>query len=253
MNSSWITESYTRIRVRVLLLGMRGGTEARDLRYANSRAVSSTPFASDTVRDLLTVDSVGAYLRERGVVPVGVHTSATELAGGISNVVLRVDFDGRSVVVKQALARLRVPDVWEFDPKRIFVECACMEVLGTILPDGDVPTVLDIDRAALTFVMSCAPKGGVNWKAALLRGDVDPVAVRHVAEQLGRIHREAQALPDLAVRFADLMPLIEGRINPYHRATALANPDLADAITEDIVRRPSTAGHWCTATMHPRI
>ena len=111
-----------------------------------------------------------------------------------------------------------------------------MEVLGTILPDGDVPTVLDIDRAALTFVMSCAPKGGVNWKAALLRGDVDPVAVRHVAEQLGRIHREAQALPDLAVRFADLMPLIEGRINPYHRATALANPDLADAITEDIVR-----------------
>lgn len=190
-------------------------------------------------RDLLTVDSVGAYLCERGVVPVGVDTSAIELAGGISNVVLKVDFDGRSVVVKQALAQLRVADVWEFDPKRILVECACMEVLGSILPDGDVPTVLDVDRETLTLVMSCAPTGGVNWKEALLRGDVDPGAVRYVAEQLARIHREAQALPDLAARFADLMPMIEGRINPYHRATALANPDLADAITEDIARLTS--------------
>ena len=215
---------------------MRGGTEARDIRDPISRAVASTPVVCGADRDLLTVESVGGYLRERGVAPEGMDISAMELAGGISNVVLRVDFDGRSVVVKQALAQLRVADVWEFDPKRILVECTCMEVLGSILRDGDVPTVLDIDRDALTLVMSCAPTGGVNWKEALLRGDVDPLAVRLVAEQLARVHREAQAMPGLAARFADLMPLIEGRINPYHRAAALANPDLADAITEDITR-----------------
>ena len=138
--------------------------------------------------------------------------------------------------MKQSLAELRVVDRWEFNPERILVECACMEVLGSILPDGAVPTVLDVDRETLTFVMSCAPVGGVNWKETLLLGEVDPAAVRYAAELLAQVHREAASRPELATRFADLMPLIEGRTNPYHRVAALANPDLADAIIEDIDR-----------------
>jgi Phosphotransferase enzyme family len=215
---------------------MRGGIEARDARGAERPVATQSTSGCGSARALLTTDSVLDYLRERGIVPVGSKASAIALAGGISNVVLRVGFDQRSVVVKQALAQLRVAEVWEFDPRRILVECACMEVLNPILPAGAVPTVLDLDREGLTFVMSCAPDGGVNWKEELLRGQVSLEAVGYGAETLGRIHRDAAGRPELARRFADLMPLIEGRINAYHRAAALANADLADAITEDIER-----------------
>lgn len=213
---------------------MRRGSETRAARVAGGRVAAST--ASFGRRQLLTIESAADYLRQRGVIPAGAQTRVTPLAGGISNVVLRVNFDGRSVVVKQSLAELRVADRWEFNPARILVECACMEVLGSMLPDGAVPTVLDVDGETLTFVMSCAPAGGANWKETLLRGEVHPVAVQHVAERLAHVHRGAASRPELATRFTDLMPLIEGRTNPYHRMAALANPDLADAIIEDIDR-----------------
>ena len=40
----------------------------------------------------------------------------------------------RAVVVKQSLPMLRVEEVWEFDPRRILVECDCMRILGDLLP-----------------------------------------------------------------------------------------------------------------------
>ena len=48
-----------------------------------------------------------------------------------------------------------------------------MRYLGQVLPAASVPEVLAHDDEAYLFAMSHAPDGGVNWKDALLRGDID--------------------------------------------------------------------------------
>jgi 5-methylthioribose kinase len=76
----------------------------------------------------------------------------------------------------------------------------------------------------------------VVWKDALLKGEVDVEIARMAGVLLGWIHRGSANDPALAQRFAELMPLVQGRIDPYHRATLAAHPDLAALIEEDIER-----------------
>jgi 5-methylthioribose kinase len=160
----------------------------------------------------------------------------TELGGGISNTVLLVRTHDTALVLKQSLAKLRVADDWEFDRRRLLVEAKCMEVLGRILEPGEVPSMLDLDRENLIFTMTAAPDDGVVWKQALLDGHIDLTAARRVGDLLGRIHRHAAEDPLLAEAFDDLMPLIEGRIEPYHRVAASVHPDLQTNIERDIAR-----------------
>lgn len=199
-------------------------------------AASADQRAAPKAAPALSTDDVVDYLRTRSAVPRGVPAQTRELAGGISNRVWRVDWPGGSVVVKQSLPMLRVAEVWEFDPRRILVECDCMRVLGELLPAGAVPRVIDVDRERLAFTMSCAPPGGIVWKDALLRGEVDLAVARRAGDLLARVHAESAVKTHLAASFDDLMPLLQGRIDPYHRTVARAHPDLANHIEADIER-----------------
>ena len=194
---------------------------------AHARAAVSTP---------LTTDNVADYLRGRGLLAPGLAAHGHELSGGISNRVLHVEAPALDVVVKQSLSRLRVQEVWEFDPRRILTECRCMQVLADLLPEGTVPNVLDVDEQRLAFTMTYSPPGGMVWKDMLLRGHVDLVVAQRAGALLGRLHRASAGHPDLAAEFDDLMPLIQGRIDPYHRTAARANPDLAALIDADVER-----------------
>ena len=180
--------------------------------------------------------NVVGYLRGRGLLPEGAAARARELSGGISNSVLCVQWPGEAVVVKQSLPTLRVEEVWEFDRRRTLTECDCMRVLGEKLPSGQVPEVLDVDEHRLAFTMTCAPQGGVVWKDALLGGAVDLTVACQAGVLLGVVHRTSAADPALAIRFDDLMPLVQGRIDPYHRTAAVAHPDLAPLIEADLDR-----------------
>jgi 5-methylthioribose kinase len=184
----------------------------------------------------LSKTNVLDYLRERGVIGTDVSARISELSGGISNTVIGVRWDGGAVVAKQSLPELRVSEEWEFDPRRIVVEARCMAELGEILKPGEVPELLDLDEENLAFVMTYAPPGGHVWKERLLAGEVDTDVAASAGDLLGRIHRGSRLHPDLAGRFADLMPLVQGRVEPYHRTAALAHPDLARWIEEDIQR-----------------
>ena len=119
------------------------------------------------------------------VVPEGVAVDARALSGGISNIVLAASWDGGRAVLKQSLPELRVAVEWHFDRARIINERAHG------LPRGDpagrsVPAVLAHDDEAYLFVMSQAPDGGVNWKDALLRGDIGLQAAERAGALLGR-------------------------------------------------------------------
>lgn len=185
---------------------------------------------------MLSTANVIGYLRARGVLPEDVAADVAELPGGISNTVLRVQWPGGAVVVKQSRATLRVAEVWQFDRRRILAESRCMRALGAILPAGTVPEVIDTDERELAFTMTCVPSGGVVWKDALLSGQVDLLAARRAGQLLAQVHRGSAGHGQLADQFADLMPLIEGRIDPYHLRAAEMHPDLAPLIEADIER-----------------
>jgi 5-methylthioribose kinase len=170
------------------------------------------------------------YLRQAhhiGGEPVEIR----ELAGGVSNIVLRVDVAGQPpFVLKQCRERLRVEREWRAPLKRIWVEVAALRELARLLPAGSVPEVRFVDRAQYLFGMTCAPEGSTTWKTRLLAGELDAGIARRVGDLLGRIHHLAQRLPSLEGAFAETSLFEHLRVDPYYRTTALVHPDRADPI-----------------------
>ncbi len=94
------------------------------------------------------------YLRESHRIPEGAEVRVRELAGGVSNIVLRVDVTGQPpFVIKQCREKLRVAMEWHAPLDRIWTESAALGVLRSILPPASVPEVLFEDRPNYLFGM----------------------------------------------------------------------------------------------------
>ena len=207
----------------------------------------------------LTIDSAVPYLVQRGLIgTAAARTAVAEfLGGGVSNVVIRVGRDeggDDALVLKQSLPKLRVEEDWFADRERIYRERAGIDYVSRLTQVGaadmgefwTVPRVVDEDRDNFVFVMTAAPADGVNWKDALLGGNVDVDVARRVGAMLGVIHRASAVdggkAPAGLRAFEDLDCFVQLRIDPYHRATASAHPDLADVIEAEARRMLPTAG-----------
>lgn len=182
------------------------------------------------MKQLETDADVSRLLRRHGIEPA-VPLDVEELSGGISCRVLRVRTEDSDVVVKQALPRLRVAEVWQADVTRAGTEARFGVVMTELVP-GASPRVLATDADAHAFVMAAAPAGSAPWKEALLAGVVDVDIARRVGDLLGRLHARAAERSDLAEEFADTSNFRTLRLEPYLAVTAAAHPDLADRIAE---------------------
>lgn len=180
--------------------------------------------------DLLDEESVIAWAYAHGVIPSIRGVRAKGLSGGISNVVLAVHSGDRSAVVKQSLPELRVAEKWEFDRARVVTERKAISYLSTIIP-GHVPEVLAVDDEHFAFAMTMAPPPGEVWKTLLMRGELDPGTAGAAGAILGHIQTASRSDRELLADFDDRMPLVQGRIQPYHLTAAAKNPDVADIIT----------------------
>jgi 5-methylthioribose kinase len=177
----------------------------------------------------LNPENTAAYLRESGRVPAGAEVRVCELAGGVSNVVLRGDVPGHpAMVLKQCRERLRVAMDWRARLDRIWAEVATLRLLGRILPTGTVPAVLFEDRSEYLFAMSCAPDDAVTWKSLLMNGRADPGIAARLGTILGTIHAQAAGRDELRGTLADSSLFDELRIDPYYRTAARAHPTVAD-------------------------
>ena len=194
----------------------------------------------DTARVELTAATLIPYLVARGALPAAVDCTVEPLGGGISNDVWQVRWADGCLVVKQALPFLRVAEVWAYDVGRSSVEQRALSELNRLLGPGFAPAVLFADDAAHVFGMTCAPAGGTPWKDLLLAGSIDLRDGYRAGDLLGRIHAASAADGAAADRFADQLTLIEGRIDPYHRAVATRHADLAALIEAEVERLLST-------------
>jgi 5-methylthioribose kinase len=177
----------------------------------------------------LDADNALDYLRERGWIGAG-PARVEVLAGGVSNLVLRVEEDGRRLIVKQSRPRLRTRDDWFSDLERIHREQAVMELLAPLLPAGVVPRVLHSDRDDYVLVMEHAPADARNWKEQLLAGTVDLEVGTLAGRVLGTIHETTARRRDQLAPLAERRVFAQLRIDPFYRRVQERRPEVAAAV-----------------------
>src|SRR5262249_32689373 len=137
----------------------------------------------------LTVDSAPAWVDAHGLNPDGVRLDATELAGGVSSSVVAVIGEGIALVLKQALPRLRVEDVWEASPARSRAEIAALNLVGGLTP-GAVPRVLAEDPDEHIVALELLPAAARNWQTEIAEQRVHPQLGDWAGRTLGCWHAQ---------------------------------------------------------------
>ncbi|WP_251341226.1 phosphotransferase family protein [Haloplanus halophilus] len=186
-----------------------------------------------------TADAAVEHCRRHGVVPPDADATVRSLGGGVSNHVYQVTWDDDCVVVKRPLPNLAVEDDWPADVDRVHNEAAAIRTYESVLADSGVrarvPGVVS-ETDDHVVAIECAPADATMWKAELLDGRVDAGVATAVGDVLGAVHAATADDPEVRETFAEKRPFDQLRVDPYHRATARRNPDVADAIREEIDR-----------------
>jgi 5-methylthioribose kinase len=179
---------------------------------------------SDDTTDLLTVDTVPAYLAARphlaGPVDPGAIASVVEVGDGNLNLVFIVkDAAGNGVVVKQSLPHVRVDPSWPLTRSRAKREAVVLAAHEAV-DAAHVPTLYGFDEASLALAIEDLSDHAV-WRGELIEGRLHPYAARELGTYVG------------AIGFATS---IFGTPGPERRRriAEATNPELSE-ITEDLV------------------
>ena len=165
----------------------------------------------------------------------------TQLTGGVSSDIWRIDFEDHSVCAKRALAKLKVAADWQAPLTRNAYEYAWYEVMSPLFPDA-VPRMLGRDDAAGMFFMTyLEPNTHPVWKTQLLQGHIDPGFATQVGRILGQMHAATAHKPKLAQRFQSDREFHALRLEPYLSATALQHPTLA--LRLQAIQQQTANGH----------
>jgi 5-methylthioribose kinase len=181
---------------------------------------------------LLSPLTLPTYLHSLGLAEQSDDIKVRELGGGVSNIVLLVEFRGRRWVVKQALGKLRVEDEWLSDPERVIHEARSLRALRPILGEAAVPEVIHLDHDNLLFIMTAAPSEALPWKECLLGRRIDLAIARQAGVLLARMINGSRAEPQLARQFADRNVFQQLRLDPYYRTTAARHPEVQQNLRE---------------------
>jgi 5-methylthioribose kinase len=188
-----------------------------------------------------------AYLRQTGRIAPGEQPHIAVLQGGVSNRTVWVGREsGEAWVLKQALAKLRVPVDWFSSPERIHREARGLEWLARLAPSGSITPLLFEDRERHLLAMRAVPQPHENWKTVLLGGRVCPDHFRQFATLLAAIHRNAYGRADLAEVFGDRSFFESLRLEPYYGYSAQQAPAAAaflDALIRDTLACRITLVH----------
>lgn len=171
------------------------------------------------------------------------------LTGGVSSNVLKVVAGNLTLCLKQALPKLKVAKDWTAPINRVFSEIGWMQTVAPIVPDA-VPKILGIDKATGSFAMEfLPPELHSNWKADLLRGEVDTSIASRLGRILGQIHARTARDPLLAEKFATDENFYALRLEPYLAETARNHPALSTTLNAVI----DTTAHTKLALVHGDI
>jgi 5-methylthioribose kinase len=190
----------------------------------------TSPVTQDQI-DIENEPQLRTYLIQRGWASNDEQIDIRVLGGGVSNRTVYVRGTGGEIVMKQALAKLRVKVDWFSDPDRIRHEAMGLRVLGSLVP-GSSPELVFEDRPHHILAMTAVPQPHENWKTLLLRDGPNLDHVHQFARLLATIHRRsADERASLEPQFADRRFFESLRIEPYYLYTAEQMPAAADFLT----------------------
>ena len=173
------------------------------------------------------IEEILNELTAAGVIS-GEHTQYKRLQGGVSSDLYLIEESGHRVVVKQALERLKVKDLWRADVQRNRVEQAFIRQVSEILPQN-MPRLVYTNEEQNYFVMEYLD-GCQSWKSLLLSGQVNPQLAVGAGHIIGSLHKRSWRNEALANSFNTMENFYALRIEPYLLTTASKHPVLAESI-----------------------
>ena len=179
--------------------------------------------------ELLTEDTVVAYLQARGVISDTEKATVEILTGGVSNVVLAVQTPSKDLVLKQALAELKVATKWEADQRRAIVEAHAIETFHALSPQ-QVPALVDYDPDLFTLVLERVPHSATVWKSDLLEGTIYPEIGAKLGHTLATWHNLGRSSEESRKKFSEDLLFEQLRITPFYGTVAGKNPPLSPRI-----------------------
>ncbi len=176
--------------------------------------------------DIAQKDQLVSYLADRAVFPDAAAARVQYFSGGVSGTVALVSDGERTVIVKQALAKLKVKADWFSDPSRMRIEHEALEVYASVVP-GCVPKPLSYDAVEYIQIREAAPEQCPMWKTQLLSGLLDFEVAAAVIGSLRSVHDSTAKDPAVKARFADKSFFANLRISPYIERVVERYPALA--------------------------
>lgn len=173
------------------------------------------------------------YLKDAGHIGPDEQPRLRNLTGGISNRTVLVERPtGETWVLKQALAKLRVPIDWFSDPERVHREALGLRWLAQLAPPGTITSFVFEDHDHHLLAMQAVPQPHDNWKTLLLAGQLEECHVEQFGRLLGTIHRNAyESREQVVFDFEDRSFFESLRLEPYYGHTAAQVPTAAPFLT----------------------
>ncbi len=156
--------------------------------------------------------------------------ASTALEGGVSSDIRIVEGPDGPIVVKRALAKLKVAADWFSDPARSTTEVAAIETVGELIGEESVPKILWVKPDENAFAMRLVDPRLRNWKTSLLAGQADARTAHRAGVLLGRLHASSAGRDDIRRRFADTTYFEELRIEPFFTRVAAKRSDIGAEI-----------------------
>ena len=156
----------------------------------------------------------------------------SELNGGISSEIYKVDLDGRSFCVKSALPTLKSDPDWHVPVERTAAEWEWLKLAQNVAKNI-APNPLGYDKQTNTLVMSyLEPELYPNWKDLLSQGIIDPNMAEAAAERLVMLHNATAGDEKLIQRFANDSIFYDIRLEAYFLETGRNVEVLKDLMHE---------------------
>ncbi len=179
--------------------------------------------------ELLTEESVVAYLIDKGVITKDDQAEVEILTGGVSNVVLAITTAEKKLVLKQALAELKVAEKWEADQRRAIVEANAIALFHKLSPD-QVPNLVFLDPERFVLILDRVPVGSTVWKSDLLAGVINPDVAGVLGKTLAQWHNFGETDKEARLQFMEDSLFEQLRIDPFYRFVAAKNLQLKPEI-----------------------
>ncbi|MDR2390329.1 MAG: phosphotransferase [Planctomycetota bacterium] len=154
------------------------------------------------------------YLLDKGLIDSAVGFSITYCGGGVSCTVAFVQAGDRAMIVKQALAKLKVKENWQCDPNRMNIEMKSNAVYHRLVPDS-APAVYFYDHDNYVFGREAAPERCTMWKNDLLGGLLDFAVAGKAIRALSAVHNACAGDSQMRIDFGDKAIFHDLRISPY--------------------------------------